>query len=74
MCIRDSGHEVWKEGEQSFYLDSMIAYKSDQANDWEATDSDGGSAFNNGTSSIRQFNVQEMCIRDSRSGARGRPG
>jgi len=52
------GHEVWKEGEQSFYLDSMIAYKSDQANDWEATDSDGGSAFNNGTSSIRQFNVQ----------------
>ena len=52
------GHEAWKEGEQSFYIDSMIAYKSDQANDWEATDSDGGSAFNNGTSSIRQFNVQ----------------
>ena len=52
------GHEAWKEGEQSFYIDSMIAYKSDQANDWEATYSDGGSAFNNGTSSIRQFNVQ----------------
>ncbi len=51
------GKEVWKEGEQSFYVDSMIAYKSDQANDWEATDSDSN-PYANGTSSIRQFNVQ----------------
>ena len=38
------GQEVWKEGEQSFYVDSMIAYNSRQANDWEATrtDTNGG--------------------------------
>ncbi len=55
------GQELWKEGDQSFYVDSMIAYKSNQANDWEATDSKNGNSDNpyeNGTSSIRQFNVQ----------------
>ena len=51
------GQEVWSEGNRSFYVDSMIAYKSDQANDWEATDSDSN-PYANGTSSIRQFNVQ----------------
>ena len=63
------GEEVWKEGEQSFYVDSMIAYKSDQANDWEATDSDGGSAFNNGTSAIRQFHVLGKNLLESLPGA-----
>lgn len=55
------GQELWKEGDQSFYVDSMIAYKSNQANDWEATDSKNKNTENpyeNGTSSIRQFNVQ----------------
>ncbi|WP_071870705.1 maltoporin [Atopomonas hussainii] len=55
------GQELWKEGDQSFYVDSMIAYKSNQANDWEATDSKNSNTSNpyeNGTSSIRQFNVQ----------------
>ena len=51
------GQEVWKEGEQSFYVDSMIAYVSGQENDWEATDSEDN-PFGDGTSSIRQFNVQ----------------
>ncbi len=63
------GEEVWKEGDQSFYVDSMIAYKSDQANDWEATDSEGGSAFNNGTSSIRQFHVLGKNLLESLPGA-----
>ncbi|MHA6492865.1 maltoporin [Pseudomonas borbori] len=63
------GAEVWKEGEQSFYVDSMIAYKSDQANDWEATDSDGGSAFNNGVSSIRQFHVLGKNLLESLPGS-----
>jgi len=63
------GQEVWKEGEQSFYVDSMIAFKSDQANDWEATDSDSGSAFNNGTSSIRQFHVLGKNLLSSLPGA-----
>ena len=56
------GQEVWKEGEQSFYVDSMIAYKSGQANDWEATRTDTNGGANNpydegGDVSIRQFNV-----------------
>jgi len=53
---------VWSEGNRSFYVDSMIAYRSDQGNDWEAggTDTDGGenNPFDEaGTTSIRQFNV-----------------
>jgi len=56
------GQEVWSEGNRSFYVDSMIAYRSDQGNDWEAggTDTDGGenNPFDEaGTTSIRQFNV-----------------
>ncbi len=53
---------MWSEGNRSFYVDSMIAYRSDQGNDWEAggTDTDGGenNPFDEaGTTSIRQFNV-----------------
>lgn len=56
------GQEVWSEGNRSFYVDSMIAYRSDQGNDWEATGTDTNGGENNpfdeaGTTSIRQFNV-----------------
>jgi len=56
------GQEVWKEGEQSFYVDSMIAYNSRQANDWEATRTDTNGGTNHpfdegGDVAIRQFNV-----------------
>jgi len=56
------GQEVWSEGNRSFYVDSMIAYRSDQGNDWEAGGTDTDDGENNpfdeaGTTSIRQFNV-----------------
>ncbi|HEY0914561.1 MAG TPA: maltoporin, partial [Solimonas sp.] len=56
------GQEVWSEGNRSFYVDSMIAYRSDQGNDWEAggtdTDGDENNPFDEaGTTSIRQFHV-----------------
>ena len=62
------GEEVWKEGDQSFYVDSMIAYKSSQENDWEATDSDSN-PYANGTASIRQFHVLGKNLLESLPGA-----
>ncbi len=41
------GQEVWSEGNRSFYVDSMIAYRSDQGNDWEATGTDTNGGENN---------------------------
>lgn len=53
---------MWSEGSKSFYVDSMIAYRSDQGNDWEAAGTDTNGGENNpfdeaGTTSIRQFHV-----------------
>ncbi|MGY0157313.1 maltoporin [Edwardsiella tarda] len=31
------GQELWKSGDQSFYLDTNVAYGIEQANDWEST-------------------------------------
>ena len=31
------GHEVWKEGDKSFYFDTNVAYSVSQQNDWEST-------------------------------------
>ncbi|MBY4677222.1 maltoporin [Marinobacterium arenosum] len=61
------GKELYNENGRTFYVDSMIAYVSDQANDWEATRGEG--PFNNGTSSIRQFNVQAKNVIDGLPGA-----
>lgn len=63
------GQELWNEGGRSFYLDSMIAYKSNQGNDWEATDSDDSNPFSDGTSSIRQFHVLGKNVLDAFPGA-----
>ncbi|ROT99826.1 maltoporin [Marinobacter sp. R17] len=46
------GDEVYKEGDTSFYVDSMIAYVTNQENDGEFS-SDG-----NANVGVRQFNVQ----------------
>src|SRR5690606_36625410 len=56
------GQEVWKEGDKSFYVDSMIAYNSRQANDYEATRTDTNGGANHpfdegGDVAIRLFNV-----------------
>jgi len=66
------GQEVYNKAGKSFYVDSMIAVKSDGSNDWESTDfaysnckvgKDGVSVScdkeNNGADfALRQFNVQ----------------
>ncbi len=41
------GSELFNNGEQSFYLDSNMAFSVDQANDWEGTDP-----------AFREFNVK----------------
>ena len=53
------GQEVWKEGDKSFYFDSNIAYKSDQLNDWEDSN----------TPAIREFNVVGKNLIDALPGA-----
>ena len=62
------GQELYNENGRSFYVDSMIAYVTSQANDWEATGGDGG-PFDNATSSVRQFNIQGRNVIDALPGA-----
>jgi len=57
------GKELYNENGRSFYVDTMIAYKSDQSNDWESTR--GGGPWDNGFSSIRQFNIQGKNVIDA---------
>ncbi|MCU5772638.1 maltoporin [Erwiniaceae bacterium BAC15a-03b] len=52
------GQEVWKEGEKSFYVDSMIGYAVDQQNDAEET-----------SPAVRQMNVVGKNLFDSLPGA-----
>lgn len=54
------GQEAWKEGDKSFYVDSMIGYATDQLNDDEDT---------NGGPRVRQFNVVGKNLFDSLPGA-----
>ncbi|WP_111496997.1 MULTISPECIES: maltoporin [Marinobacter] len=46
------GDEVWSEGDTSFYVDSMIAYVTDQENDGEFSSDDDANI------GVRQFNVR----------------
>ncbi len=52
------GQEVWKEGEKSFYVDSMIGYAVSQLNDDEQT-----------SPSVRQMNVVGKNLFDALPGA-----
>ncbi|MBP2169312.1 maltoporin [Erwinia toletana] len=52
------GQEVWKEGEKSFYVDSMIGYAVDQQNDYEED-----------SPAVRQMNVVGKNLFDSLPGA-----
>lgn len=52
------GQEVWKEGEKSFYVDTMIGYGVDQRNDYETTDP-----------AVRQMNVVGKNLFDALPGA-----
>ncbi|WP_353623048.1 maltoporin [Salinisphaera sp. G21_0] len=47
------GSELFNNGEQSFYLDSNMAFSVDQANDWEGTDP-----------AFREFNVKAKGVLD----------
>ncbi|MFC6673009.1 maltoporin [Marinobacterium aestuariivivens] len=66
------GAELYNQDERSFYLDTMIAYKSNQANDWEAALGDSasdGNPFDNSVASVRQFNVQAKNMLEALPGA-----
>ncbi|MGK9065043.1 maltoporin [Stutzerimonas chloritidismutans] len=68
------GQELYNEGGKRFYVDSMIAYRSDQGNDWEASGTDTDAGANNpfdeaGTTSIRQFHVLGENVIDALPGA-----
>ncbi|NVK40174.1 MAG: maltoporin [Oceanospirillaceae bacterium] len=66
------GAELYNENARTFYLDSMIAYKSNQANDWEAAlgdSADDGNPYDNSVASVRQFNVQAKNFLDALPGA-----
>lgn len=52
------GQEVWKEGEKSFYVDSMIGYAVDQQNDYEED-----------SPAVRQMNVVGKNLFDALPGA-----
>ncbi|WP_084611158.1 maltoporin [Zooshikella ganghwensis] len=58
------GQELYKEGEKRFYVDSMIAYVSNQENDWEELTGDNGAK-----SSLRQMYVIGENVLDSFPGA-----
>ncbi|QWA10683.1 maltoporin [Sodalis ligni] len=52
------GQEVWKDGDKSFYVDSMIGYSVSQLNDDEST-----------SPSVRQMNVKGVNVIDSLPGS-----
>jgi len=52
------GQEVWKEGDKSFYVDTMIGYAVDQKNDYEDT-----------SPAVRQMNVVGKNLFDALPGA-----
>ncbi|WP_163832639.1 maltoporin [Spartinivicinus ruber] len=61
------GQELYKEGEKRFYVDTMLAYVSQQANDYEVLD--GSDDVGDGESSIRQMYVIGENLIDSLPGA-----
>lgn len=52
------GQQVWKEGDQSFYFDTNVAYSISQQNDWEST-----------SPAFREVNVQGKNLIDALPGA-----
>ncbi|WP_120996272.1 maltoporin [Stutzerimonas urumqiensis] len=67
------GQQVWEEGEKSFYVDTMIAYKSTQENDWEGSDTNADGNYNPydeaGDVALRQFHVIGKNLIDALPGA-----
>ncbi|MGP4845238.1 maltoporin [Marinobacter sp. 1Y8] len=57
------GDEVFSEGDTSFYVDSMIAYVTNQENDGEFTNNDDANI------GVRQFNVQGTNVIESLPGS-----
>lgn len=57
------GQELYNENGRSFYVDSMIAYATDQSGDWEGLDGNGD------ISALRQFNIQGRNVVDALPGA-----
>ncbi|MDE1465629.1 maltoporin [Spartinivicinus poritis] len=61
------GQELYNEGGRRFYVDSMIAYVSNQANDWEPLD--GSDDVGGGKGSLRQMYVKGENVIDALPGA-----
>ncbi|MFB9885793.1 maltoporin [Balneatrix alpica] len=60
--------DLYNEMDKTFRVNTMIAYKSRQENDWEAA-KDAKHPYENGVASIRQFNIEAKNVIDSMPGA-----
>lgn len=60
------GQQLYKQGDASYYFDSMIAYQTNQTNDWEPLNQ---SSSGSPTAAVRQFNIQGKNVIKSLPGA-----
>lgn len=51
------GKEMWRQNDSSFYIDTRIAYKSGQQNDWEEDPGDGSGSNSDAISQNRSLNT-----------------